>query len=113
MMYLDVREILFNWLHRGNYYGYLDEAHSTTEWDEVLYEGSEDRMSAWLEIAWALGRMSAHYRGMLHEYLNHHGDKPLVEWDYLPVSLWVAVTEALSDIVIREMEEIENDRCRR
>jgi hypothetical protein len=113
MMYLDVREILFNWLHRGNYYGYLDEAHSTTEWDEVLYEGSEDRMNAWLEIDWALNRMHPDHCYQLWEYMRMQMLYPLVEWDYLPVSLWVAVTEALSDIVIREMEEIENDRCRK
>jgi len=125
-MHLDIREILFNWLHRGEYYGYLEESESAIAaqrkgrpqnvphylighlWDGVAYEGTEERLLAWLEIDLALRNMEPEYIRQLSDYLTYHKTVPLNEWGPLRTTLWIEIRYALKDII----EEAYNDNGR-
>jgi hypothetical protein len=115
-MSLDIREILFIWVHKEPYYGNWENTtsaiaairrgqrrlphHVTTRlWDDFVYEDTVDRINAWLEIDLALGRMKGIYRCQLSSYLSNQTPKPFEEWEQLPTPLWMAITEALTGII--------------
>jgi hypothetical protein len=122
-MELDLREIVFMWLNREDYYGeQMGDCDSAVlslneglvgnrraktsgkvvgydnhgeNWDDVCYYGSQDRIEHWMEIDRALNKLTGDARDEFIAYVEANKDRRLDDWDGLTVSLALALNEVL------------------
>ena len=118
-MELDIREILYEWLHFTPYYGESGECESVwlatkgrgygnpdVDWRaDALYEGVEERVLAKLDLDLALGRLQRGHQHWLRNYLRGLVTVPFTDWPPLPVELHLA----LANVFIPLIKEVSNN----